>query len=172
MDLVLSALLIFSMRVVDVSFGTLRIVTLVQGRRLAAGGLGFVESLMWVLAASQVIGNLDDPIRIVGYAGGFAAGTVLGSSIERWIGMGTTLVRVVADVDAPPVADRLRNLGFGCTVLNAEGIDGPVRLTFTVVPRRRVKEVLGQVRATNPDAFVTIESTTTPDFQGLRLQRV
>ena len=65
MDLVLSALLIFSMRVVDVSFGTLRIVTLVQGRRLAAGGLGFVESLMWVLAASQVIGNLDDPIRIL-----------------------------------------------------------------------------------------------------------
>jgi uncharacterized protein YebE (UPF0316 family) len=172
MDLVLSALLIFSMRVADVSIGTVRIVTLVQGRRFLAGGLGFFESLIWILAASQVIGNLDDPVRIVGYAGGFAAGTVLGSTIERWIGMGKALVRVVAEVHDPPVASRLRELGFGATVLNAEGLEGPVRLTFTVIPRRRTKEVLGVIRAINPDAFVTVESTTTPDFQGLRLQRV
>ena len=171
MELLLSTVLIFFMRVGDVSLGTFRIVSLVQGRRLVAGTLGFFESMIWVLAASQVISNLEDPVRIVGYAGGYAAGTVLGSSIERWIGLGKSLVRVVADIDAPPVAAALRELGFGCTVLNAEGLDGPVRLTFTVIPRRRTKSVLKVVRETNPDAFVTIESTTTPELQGLRLQR-
>jgi uncharacterized membrane-anchored protein YitT (DUF2179 family) len=43
------------------------------------------------------------------------------------------------------------------TVVNAEGRDGEVRVTFLVLPRRRIKTALGIVHDTNPAAFVTVE---------------
>lgn len=162
MQLLLSALLIFFLRLLDVSLGAIRIVNLVRGRRGLAGLLGFFESLVWVLAASQVFANLDDPARLVAFAAGFGAGTVLGGTIERWMALGKSVLRVITPVDGPPVAPSLRAAGFGVTVVNAEGRDGPVRLAFTVIPRRRHAEALDIVRAVNGEAFVTLEDVSTP----------
>lgn len=157
MDLFLSALMIFSLRLVDVSLGTIRIVLLTRGEAWKAGLIGFVESMTWVFAASQVLRNLDDPVRMVGFAAGFGAGTFLGVLIERWLAMGSRIVRVIAPIGSPQAADALRAAGYAVTVLNGEGLHGDVRLAFTVVPRRRLKEVLAIVEEINPEAFVTFE---------------
>lgn len=157
----LSALLIFSLRVVDVSIDTVRIVFLIQSRRWLAGALGLIQSFVFIFAIAQVLRDLDDPVRMVGYAVGFATGTVLGSTIERWIGMGHAIVRVIVPFDTAPVAPGLRAAGFGVTVVHAEGLQGPVRIAFAVVPRRRTKEALDLVRSINDAAFVTIEATKT-----------
>jgi uncharacterized protein YebE (UPF0316 family) len=164
LSIILAALIIFSMRIMDVSLGTLRIVMLVRGRRIYAGALGFFESLIWLLAASQVIGNLDSPVKLVAYAGGYAAGTMLGSTIERWIAIGNSLMRIVLPKDAPPVADVLRGKGYYATVVNAEGRDGDVKVIFSVIPRRCTHEVLQTIKEISPSAFVTFEEVRTADL--------
>lgn len=155
-----TAALIFGLRICDVSLGTLRIGFLVRGKRRLAGTFGFFESLVWLIAAAQVLNNLDSPFKFIAYAAGYAAGTVLGVSIERWLAMGDTLMRVVSPVDSPAVDDALREAGFYVTVVNARGRDGDVRLAFTVLPRRRMTEALQVVEKGNPSAFVTFEATT------------
>ena len=157
MELLLGSLLIFVLRIGDVSIGSVRIVTLMRGRIWLAAVLGFFESLLWVSAAAIVFTNLDHPIRIVAFAAGFATGTLLGGFVERWLAMGTALLRVIAPVESPPVAAALRSAGFPVTVLNAEGRDGEVRLNFMVLARRRVKEALAIVHEVNPGAFITVE---------------
>jgi uncharacterized protein YebE (UPF0316 family) len=157
MELALSAVAIMAMRVVDVSIGTVRIVMIMRSRLAVAAVLGFFESLVWVTAAALVFSNLDSPLRIVAFAAGFATGTLTGGLVERWVAMGSCTVRVMAPVDSPSVAHALRSEGFGVTVVNAEGRDGDVRVTFTVVPRRRARAVLGIVNEINPGAFVTVE---------------
>lgn len=157
MELVLSALGIFLLRIGDVSIASVRIVTLMRGRIWLASVMGFFESLFWVSAAAIVFANLDNPVRIVAFAAGFAAGTLLGGHIERWLAMGTAFIRVVTPVESPAVADALRENGYPVTVLNAEGRDGEVRVNFLVLPRRKVKEALAIVAETNPSAFVTVE---------------
>lgn len=164
MELALAALLIFGMRLLDVSAGTLRIVMLVRGRRRWAGLLGFLESLIWVLAAGQVLGDLDQPVKIVAYAGGFASGTMLGATIERWLAMGSVLVRVVAPIESPHAYERIREMGFPVTVLNGEGRDGAVRLWLCVVSRKAVGTVLDSIAEVNPQAFVTVEEARLPDL--------
>jgi uncharacterized protein YebE (UPF0316 family) len=168
METTLLALLIFGLRILDVSIGTVRIVVLVRGRRFLAGGLGFVESLVWVTAAGLVLTNLDSPIKAVAFASGYAAGTILGSTIERWIGVGDAMVRVITGVDSPPVADHLRAEGYAVTVINGEGLNGDVRIAFTVIGRRRARRVLEVVRNANPEAFVTIEDTSMPSMHARR----
>ena len=156
----LGALAIVLLRLTDVALGTLRIAMLVRGRRGFAGALSFFESLVWLLAAAQVLTNLDSPIQFIAYAAGYALGTMLGVSIERWIALGDTLLRIVSPVGSPPSAEALRLAGFVVTELNAQGRDGEVRVSLTVIPRRRMKEAMRIVADVNPDAFVTFESTT------------
>ena len=168
MELVLAVVLIFMMRVADVTLGTLRIIQLVRGNRFGAGMLGFFESLIWVLAARQVLADLDEPAKIIGYAAGYAAGTMLGGTVERWLAMGTAIVRVIAPVDSPPAYQALQDAGFPTTILNGEGRDGPVRIVFSVVRRREVPPMLAVVKQVNPHAIVTVEETRLADLASTR----
>lgn len=162
--LLLDLFLIFALRTLDVGISTVRIVLLGRGRRGTAALLGFVEALIWVLVIAAVLDGVNDGARIVAFAAGFAMGTYLGSRVEEWLAIGQVLVRVVAPIDTPEVAPALRELGFGATVINADGMNGEVRLTFCVVDRRRVKDVTGAVHAVNPNAYVTVDDTTSIDL--------
>jgi uncharacterized protein YebE (UPF0316 family) len=162
------AALVFGLRLVDVSISTVRIVVMMRGHLRLATLLGFFESLTWIAATSIVFANLGDPIRAIAFAAGFAGGILLGGTIERRIAMGNAFVRIVANRDDEPMADRLRTAGFPVTVLNAEGRDGDVRLNFSVIQRRRVKEMLALIQEINPKTFVTVEEVSLPDHERLR----
>jgi uncharacterized protein YebE (UPF0316 family) len=157
MIVVLTIVGIIALRLVDVSIGALRITYLIRGRRLLAGTLGFFESLSWVIAAALVLSNMDEWYKVVAYAAGFGLGTALGGSLDKWIASGQVLVRIMAPVDSSPVAPHLREHGFGVTVINAEGLEGEVRLSLVALRRRRLPEVIELVKKVNPGAFVTVD---------------
>lgn len=163
MALALDLLFIFVLRLLDVGMATVRIVLLSKGRKLAATALGFVEALIWVLAMARVLDGLNDPLRMIAFAAGFAAGTYLGALVEEWMALGQVLVRVISPVGSPPVADMLRASNFGATVVNGDGLAGEVRVTFSVVPRREIKRVSDLIRLTSPEAYVPLETTTSID---------
>ncbi|MCI0544937.1 MAG: DUF5698 domain-containing protein [Actinobacteria bacterium] len=165
MVLVLDLLLIFALRTLDVGMGTVRIVLLARGRRGTAAAIGFFEALVWVIAVSRVLAGLDDPARMVAFAAGFASGTFVGSMVEEWLAIGQSLIRVVTASGSSPVAPVIRGQGFGATVVNGDGMNGEVQVTFTVVPRRSVGEVTKLVHRVNPDAYVTIETTSSIDLR-------
>lgn len=156
------------MRVADQTLGTMRIVMLISGRRGMAGFLGFFESTLWLLAVAQVVNSIDSPLKVLAFAGGFSVGTMLGGTIERWIGLGKSLIRVVAPNESPVVATVIRDLGYGATVLNGEGLNGAVRIVFSVVPRRKTREVMQAIKEVNHEAFVTAEGIETVDLARFR----
>ena len=160
LPLLASALLIFALRITDVSIGTLRITFLVRGKRAIAGTLSFFESLIWLVAAAQVLSTLDSPLKFVAYAGGYATGTMLGVSVERWLAVGDVLMRIVTPVDAPSSEHLLRQAGYGVTVVNGQGMRGDVRILFVVLPRRRSDAAMKIVREVTPDAYITFEPTS------------
>ena len=55
----LLAVIIFLLRTVDVSMGTVRTLAIVEGRLVASTALGFFEVLVWIVAISQVITRAD-----------------------------------------------------------------------------------------------------------------
>jgi uncharacterized protein YebE (UPF0316 family) len=165
MDLLLDLIIIFTLRMIDVALATVRIVLLSRGRKGTAAGLALIEGMIWVVAISRVLSaGLDDPARIVAFAAGFAAGTYVGALVEQRLALGQSLVRVVASVDSPEVAGTLRDQGFGATVINGDGMNGEVRLTFSVVPRKKVKHVTRLINEVNPNAYVTVEQTSSIDL--------
>jgi uncharacterized protein YebE (UPF0316 family) len=60
--------LIFFSRVADVSLGTFRTIVVFRGYKLLASLIGFFEIIIWLVAASQVLTNLDQWYLALAYA--------------------------------------------------------------------------------------------------------
>ena len=74
MDLLIATIFIFVLRLADQSLGTMRTLLVNKNRPVYAAFLVFIESAIWIIAVSQVIKDINDPILIVGYAGGLLQG--------------------------------------------------------------------------------------------------
>jgi uncharacterized protein YebE (UPF0316 family) len=152
-----TALLIFFLRILDVPVGTLRVMYMVRGERRKAVPLAFVESFVWLFAISRVMKSVDNPVHMLAFAAGFAAGTMVGMTLEKWIASGQVLVRVISDVGKEKLAGEVRAAGFGVTLLTGEGREGEQEILFIVALRRRAQELLDLIRRVDHAAFVTID---------------
>lgn len=154
---ILSLLLIFLARVVDVSLGTFRIILVSRGYRNIAPFLGFLEVLIWITAIGYIFKNLNGFASYVAYAAGFATGTFAGMKLEAFISIGYQSLRIITTEKITALPLILREEGYGITTLTGKGMKGDVIIIFTTVPRSRVNNVLEIVETLEPSAFITIE---------------
>ncbi|MEQ8577049.1 MAG: DUF5698 domain-containing protein, partial [Fulvivirga sp.] len=70
--LVVVPILIFFARILDVSINTVRIIFVMGGKKYIATILGFLESLIWLLAIGQIFKHMDNVYCYVAYPAGFA----------------------------------------------------------------------------------------------------
>jgi uncharacterized protein YebE (UPF0316 family) len=152
-----NALLIFVMRITDVSMGTVRTTMIMRGQRKYAAMIGFVEVSIWVVAISRVMTHLDTIWNIFAYSGGFAMGTLLGMYIEDKLAIGHSNIQIISLTKGPVIADMLRDNGYGATEMVAEGRSGPVSIITVVAPRKQVANVIRLINEIDATTFVTVE---------------
>ncbi|HLW21080.1 MAG TPA: DUF2179 domain-containing protein [Cyclobacteriaceae bacterium] len=155
---VVMPILIFLARVGDVSLNTLRVMFVLNGKKNVAPILGFFEAFIWLLAIGQIIQNIDNPVSYLAYAGGFAAGTYVGMTIEEKLAIGRVLVRVITVEPMPELIEFMKERNYRFTNVGAEGRYGKVNLLFTVMKRDLLQEYITKVKECNDKAFYTIES--------------
>lgn len=154
----LMALVIFALRIVDVSIGTLRTIFVVQGRLKASVFLGFVEVLIWITAISQIIVAVkDNPVVILGWALGFAAGNALGMLIERKLALGKVMIQLISPKAGPKIAEGLRCAGRRLTTFSGEGLHGPVTMILAICDRKELPRILAAARQEDPEVFYAVE---------------
>lgn len=149
---------IFFARVADVAMGTMRTISIVQGRTKLAFLLGFVEVSMWLVVISAVIHRIvEKPILGVFYALGFSTGNVVGILLERRIAFGHMVLRIITPRAGKVMAEKIRDAGFGVTTFQGEGLSGPVTMLYVVCRRRDLTKVIQMARLLEPDAFYLTE---------------
>jgi len=153
----LGALTIFTMRVGDMSMDTLRMLFVVRGKKGIAWVLGFFQSVIYVLAITSVLSNLDNPLNVIGYAAGFATGNVVGMLIEERLAIGHIHLQIVSPRRGVALAQAIREAGFGVTEIPARGKDGMVSMLSVSVLRKDVSKIEALVHGTDPEAFMTSE---------------
>ena len=138
MNIWLLGILIFLARVVDVSVGTLRTISIVQGRTKIAFFLAFIETSVWLLVLSAVLPQvMHTPILGLFYAFGFATGNVVGILVEKRLAMGYTNFRIITSKHAKEITNSLREKGFAVTTFEGEGKDGK-SLKFMLLPKEKI----------------------------------
>ena len=82
-------ILVFFARIIDVSVGTFRTISIVHGRTKIAFFLAIIEISVWLIVLSQVLPRVvEKPLLGVFYAFGFATGNVVGILVEKRLAMG------------------------------------------------------------------------------------
>lgn len=157
MEVFLGALFIFCLRIIDVSIGTVRILMAVRGRRYMAALIGFVEVTIFLVAISQVVTNIGNWWNVLGYAGGFAMGTLLGITIEDKLAIGLAEVNIISMGMGTEIAEALRADGYGATEFLGAGQTNIVDMVRTVVRRKEVPSVVATANTVDEKAFVTIQ---------------
>lgn len=150
-------IIIFLLRIVDVSMATVRILLSVRGHKRIVPLIGLVEVLVWLFAAGNAIRHLESGWHVLGYATGFATGSLVGLWLEEKLALGYGTIRIISRSAATTLADHLRALGYGVTEFAARGREGPVQVIYTVLPRRDITRVLNEVEQQDPAAFSTVE---------------
>jgi uncharacterized protein YebE (UPF0316 family) len=154
---VLFPLLIFCARMCDVSLGTLRSVLAAKGHKKIVPFIGFFEVLIWLLAISQIMQNLNNVMCYIGWAGGYAMGSYLGLTIEEKLAFGTQVVRIITNQDCSELLEALKKANYGFTVIDGQGARGPVKIVFTIVKRKEMRNVILLLNLYTPNAFYSVE---------------
>jgi uncharacterized protein YebE (UPF0316 family) len=160
------SVLIFSARILDVTFGTLRIIYISRGFKFLASLIGFIEILIWLLAITQIMKNLNNPVYFLAYAGGFATGTFIGLSIENKIAMGIAILRIISMNMPDKLIECLKEKGHRLTIVPAHGAFQPVKLIFMIVKRKNIHFILELIKQYDPKSVYTIEDvrSVSPDL--------
>jgi len=150
------ALFIFLARVADVSLGTFRTIVIFRGYKLLASLIGFVEIIIWLVAAGQVFKNLDQWHLAFAYSAGFATGIYVGMWIENRFAIGKELIRCIS-FNRDILAHKIREEGF--TVVSVDGDMGeekPVEVLFIVEKRRFIPKLIHLIHELDKNAVYTV----------------
>lgn len=155
----LGYLLIFVARVCDVSLGTFRTLMVVQGRKTQAAIIGFFEVTIYIVALGKVVSSLDNPMNLLFYALGFAAGNYVGITIENKIALGNLGAQIILKTDDNnELIAKLREKEFGTTVMKGYGKDGPREVLSVALNRKDLTRLKDIVYEYDSKAFITVNN--------------
>ncbi|MBY5162235.1 DUF5698 domain-containing protein [Salsipaludibacter albus] len=164
--IVLPALLVASLRVVDVTLNVFRTVFTVNGRKWLAAVFHALEGGTWLAAAGIVLADVT-VAKAIGYVAGIMLGTLLGTTIVERLRLGMVTVRIYADArhdgaTGAAIATAIREAGYGATVFTGAGMRGPVEMILSTVPRRRASAVIAAAGAVSDDTIVAVDNDLQP----------
>jgi uncharacterized protein YebE (UPF0316 family) len=154
---ILLPLLIFLSRLADVSLATLRHIFVSKGFKTLVPILGFFEVLIWLIAIRQVFNNVNNVACYIAWAAGFSAGTYVGMYIEEKLALGLQIIRIITTGNVEELVQSFKQYQQGITVIDGQGVMGPVKVIFTVVKRSNKAAIINLIHQHSPDAFYSIE---------------
>ncbi len=153
--------LIFLARMSDVTLATLRNIFLSKSVKYIVPFLGFIEVLIWLLAISQIMKNLHNPVCFVAYALGYSMGIFVGIKIEERLALGLQIMRIFSQHHSDKLKQVLVEHNFGVTIIDGQGAKGPVKIMLTIVKRKDIVLVRDIIKEHQPEAFYSIEDIRT-----------
>ncbi len=152
---------IFFARIIDVSLGTIRTILLVKGRKGSASLIAFIEISIWFLVVREALTSaIDNPWVVIAYAGGFTAGTYLGSILSENYISGTLNIQIVSN-QIEALVNTIRDNGFAVSVVDVKGFDKTVSrvMLFIEINKSDLKCLKKIVNQIDPKAFVIVNES-------------
>jgi uncharacterized protein YebE (UPF0316 family) len=151
-------LFIFLARVADMSLDVLRLLMLTRGYAVTAAVVGFFEVTVFVVALGWVLyDGLNDPIKIIAYAGGFATGNLVGAVIEEKMAIGYVVIQVFPSKETcNELIIHLRENNYGVTRIEGEGRFGPRDILMVTTKRKNMPYIIKTIEQVAPETFFSI----------------
>lgn len=156
-ELILAGLLVFVLRVADMSLDTLRLLFVMRGRKLLAAAIGAAQAGVFIVAVAGVLTRPLNVFTIAGYALGFGTGILLGMTVEERLAIGFMMFRIYSPEHGKKIATALRAAGHASTEFFAQGREGEMTVVNCAVQRKEANAVRKIILEVDPDAFITMD---------------
>ncbi|MFH2132862.1 MAG: DUF5698 domain-containing protein [bacterium] len=156
--ILLTGLMVFVARIMDVSIGTIRTIVTIQGRIVIAFFLGIIEVVLWIVVVGTVINEIkESPILILFYSVGFATGNVVGILAERELAFGPIILKIITNNKEVEISQAFQQFSLNMTQFKGEGTHGPVTELFVVCHRRDLRVLIPLIQKIDNNAFYLTE---------------
>jgi len=155
--------LIILARITDVSLDTVRMVSVVQGRRVFAAVLGFFQAVVFICAVGKVLLNMNQPVYALAYGLGFAAGTYLGMVIEQRLAFGKQLVFLLTP-KGPELARVLRAGDYRIAEIKGQTRDGELTIICVEIARREAQKLIRIASVVDERCVIIVHDIRRADF--------
>lgn len=149
--------MIFFINMAYVTLNTIRFLLTMKGYRLIAPLVSMVEITIYILGLSMVLDRLDNPLNLLFYALGYAAGVSVGIKIEDQLALGYTMVTVILPTNTDEEKNLpkiLRQEGYGVTQSYGEGLEGPRLILEILSQRKSEKKLFQKIKQIEERAFI------------------
>lgn len=158
LETILIGLAITAARATDVTIGTLRVISVIDGRMKTAFALGFVEVSIWLAVISATLSKINENLWLAGFfALGFSLGNVLGIYMERKLPLGNLTVRVVGGEEVRDIAQKIWEAGAGATLVKGQGRSGERWLLFSFLPKKHMSKISAILKPYREAIFYTFD---------------
>lgn len=163
-------LFVFVMKVIEVTLTTIRIIIVQRGFKMPGAIVSFIEVLIWVFVASQVVNDVKAaPLLGITYALGYAVGVYAGALLEKKLAFGKVLLNVIIPLESEErVSAYIREQKIGLTTLEAKGLNSEKLVLMLYTNRKNVDLLKAEIVKLEPTALigendvVTISGGTVP----------
>lgn len=158
-EVILTCTFIIGARILDVSFGTLRIIFVGKGKSSLSFIFSFLEVFIWFMVARNVLSG-DSPLWYAfPYSIGYAMGTYIGSYInEKFVG-GTLGVQVITTTQNQEILEAIRKNGYALSAIRVEGRDEDKYMLFMEINKKRFDSLEKLIKSLDQNAFIVVNET-------------
>ncbi|MBD3325909.1 DUF2179 domain-containing protein, partial [candidate division KSB3 bacterium] len=100
-------------------------------------------------------------VHFIAYAAGFGIGNYIGLFIEDKMSIGIVILRIILRKESDELLRFLREQDIGYTIVDGKGVQGEVKIVFSVLQRHDLPRVIKAINLYNPKAFYSIEDVRT-----------
>ena len=162
MEILLLCIKIFLARICDVSIGTVRMVVTVKGKSVLAALLAFLEVFIWFNIAREALNTELVSLWIpIAYAGGFAAGTLIGSFSSKRLIKGVVGVQAVLKKLTKEMIKIIRDEGFAVSITQLHSTDDAEKkdMLYFQIKSNNVIKLSKLLKKLDPNAFIAVSET-------------
>lgn len=161
----INALAIFVLQLIYVPLLTLRTTFVVKGKKVQASLFAFLEAIIYIVSLGIVFSDLKNLLNIGSYILGYGIGVYTGGRIEEKLAIGYRSIHVNLTNYNESLINKLRELRFGVTTYEGEGINKEKRYKLEIVSHRsRENEVISLIQSLEKNAFIVSYEPT--QFRG------
>lgn len=161
MTILLLCIKVFTVRIFDVSLGTLRAIVTIKGSAKLAALIGFFEITIWFLVVREALNTPETSIFIAfAYAGGFAIGTLVGSFLSNKFINGKLTLQIITSDNNEEIVTSIRKAGYAVTVLDVKGRDDVKKnMLYMEINKKRLSHLKKLIKDLDEKAFIVVNET-------------
>lgn len=154
----IEALIIFIAKIAEVSLSTIRTVFITKGAKLYSSLIALVEITIWLSIVSKIIvGITEQPLKMIGYAFGYAVGQIVGIMLEQKIGFAVAMLEVIVNKEeGTKLINILRDRGIAVTQVLAEGMTTEKYILSMYIQRKQKTEILELIKENSNSSMVAL----------------